>query len=308
MKQFALPIFFCLSFIALAAGQQRKIAFERGDSVWIANLDGTAATKIAEGSCPDISPDGARLAFNTNENQIVQPGRPPASPIRHIAFADSATGKVTIFKDILSDNCFGPVWSPDSSKLAFQIFVNDEWHLGWINADGSDFRLLKDVKPRNETFITSIDTVWAPAWSSDGRSIFCHDMDEIYEIDLDGNVLKKWELSTLQDQGNLSSDSRLSVSSDGRRLLVSLDVRHAGKAWMGAQRAVYVFDLATKIITRVSGEHDSVWNACWLTRDEFLCSLLKEHEEQLSIYWMSVNGNNSKLVTKEAGAPSVSAR
>jgi TolB protein len=115
-------------------------------------------------------------------------------PRRHIAVANIATGKVTIFKDIPSDNCFCPVWSSDGSKLAFHIFANKEWHLGWVNADGSDFHLLKDVKPRSDNpFARLIDTIWAPAWASDAKSIFCHDLANVYQIDLDENVLKKWE-------------------------------------------------------------------------------------------------------------------
>jgi TolB protein len=191
VKRFALPIFFCLSVSVLAAGQQRKIAFERGKNVWVANLDGTAARKIAKGSWPDISPDGTHLAFNTNENEIFQPGQPPAQPTRHIAVADLATGKLTILKKIPSDNCFGPVWSPDGTKLAFEILIKDQWHVGWVNADGSDFHLVKDIKRRTDTPARPVDTVWAPAWARDGESIFCHDFHNVYQIDLDGNVKKK---------------------------------------------------------------------------------------------------------------------
>jgi TolB protein len=43
------------------------IAFERADNVWVANLDGSGGRKSAKGSAPDISPDGQRLAFNTDE-------------------------------------------------------------------------------------------------------------------------------------------------------------------------------------------------------------------------------------------------
>ena len=42
MKALAICFFFCLAFKAHASGQQ-KIAFQRGDNVWIANIDGTTA-------------------------------------------------------------------------------------------------------------------------------------------------------------------------------------------------------------------------------------------------------------------------
>ena len=191
MKTLALPIFFCLGLAALAAGTERKLAFERGNSVWVANVDGTAAKKIAAGDLPNISPDGSRLAFNTNEDSKTRPG-----PERHIAVADLATGKVTVFKDIPSDNCFGPVWSPDGSKIAFSIMAEKEWHLGLVNADGSGFRFVKNAELKADAF-------GAPTWSVDGKSIFCHDLDNLYQIDLDGNVLKKWKLSEILTEAGM---------------------------------------------------------------------------------------------------------
>ena len=147
MKTLALPIFFCLGITALAAGSERKIAFERGNRVWIADLDGKAAKKITAGALPDISPDRSRLAFNTDEDSKTRPG-----PERHIAVADLASGKITIFKDIPSDNCFGPVWSPDGSKIAFPIMAEKEWQLGLVNADGSGFRFVKNAELKSDAF------------------------------------------------------------------------------------------------------------------------------------------------------------
>jgi hypothetical protein len=46
--------------VAAFAGE-RRIAFERSDAVYVANLDGTAEKKIADGIFPAISPDGRRV-------------------------------------------------------------------------------------------------------------------------------------------------------------------------------------------------------------------------------------------------------
>jgi len=297
VKTFALPIFFCLSIAALAVDPQRKIAFERGNNVWIANLDGTAAKKIAAGSLPNISPDGTRVAFNTDEDSKTRPG-----PERHIAVADLASGRVTIFKDIPSDNCFGPVWSPDGSKLAFSIMAENEWRLGLVNADGSGFRFVKNTALKSDAF-------GAPTWSGDSKSIFCHDLDNLFHIDLDGNVLKKWELSKVLTAAGMSGNDRLSVSPDGKTLLMNVDLaaEHERKNWDGPQPAIYELDLATEKTTRVTGKNDFVWDPCWLTNDEFLCLIQKEKENEPSLYRMSIKGNNARLLARHARTPSASA-
>ena len=120
---------------AVALAGPRKMAFERGDNIWVANIDGTSAKTIAAGALPDISPDGARVAFNNEGDAKNRPG-----PERHIAIADIGTGKVTVLKDIRSDNCFGAVWSPDGKQLAFMIMADKKWQLGLVNADCSGFR------------------------------------------------------------------------------------------------------------------------------------------------------------------------
>jgi hypothetical protein len=52
------PLFALLvSGAAIARAGDRRIAFERNDAIWIANRDGTAEKKVADGVFPAISPD-----------------------------------------------------------------------------------------------------------------------------------------------------------------------------------------------------------------------------------------------------------
>jgi hypothetical protein len=56
----------------------------------------------------------------------------------------------------------------------------------------------------------------------------------------------------------------------------------------------------------VSGEPDSVSDAYWLTRDEFLCVIEKGNEKESSLYRVSIDGKTRKLPVKHARWPSVS--
>ena len=246
---------------------------------------------------PEISPDGTRVAFNTDEDSKTRPG-----PERHIAVADLADGKVTVLKNIPSDNCFGPVWSPDGSKLAFSIMAEKEWHLGLVNADGSGFRFVQNAGLKSEAF-------GAPEWARDGKSIFCHDLDNIYQIDLNGNVLKKWELSKILTDASMNGGDRLSVSPDGKALLMDVDCgsEHERKNWDGPQPAIEKLDLSGDKAVRITGKDDFVWEPFWLSANEFLCIIQKENENRASIYRMSLDGKNPKLLVKHARTPSASA-
>jgi TolB protein len=297
MKQLTIATLLCVAFSGLSNAVERKIAYQHDENIFVADIDGKHPKKIAAGALPEISPDGTRIAFNIEGDAKTRPG-----PERHIAIADVASGKVTILKEIPSDNCFGPVWSPDGTNLAFSIMAEKEWHLGLVNADGSSFRFVRNAELKSEAF-------GAPEWARDGKSIFCHDLDNLYHIDLEGNVLKKWELSKILTDASMNSNDRLSVLPDGEALLMDVDcgAEHERKNWDGPQPAVYKFDLAGEKAVRVTGENDFVWEPFWLSKDQFLCIMQKENENEPSIYRMSLDGKNLKLLVKHARTPSASA-
>lgn len=297
MKRFAVVLFVCVAFSSLVTAGQRKIAYERGENIFVANADGTHSKKIAEGALPEISPDSTRIAFNTVEDAKNRPG-----PERHIAIADVANRKVTVLSNIPSGNCFGPAWSPDGKQLAFSIMADQAWQLGLVNADGSGFRFVKNADVRPEAF-------GAPEWARDGKSIFCHDLDNIYQIDLDGNVLKKWELAKILTDASMNGGDRLSVSPEGKALLMDVDcgAEHERKDWDGPQPAIERLDLTADKAVRVTGKDDYVWEPFWLNGNEFLCIMQKEKEKQPSIYRMTLDGKNPKLLVKHARTPSASA-
>jgi TolB protein len=180
--------------------------------------------------------------------------------------------------------------------------ADKEWQLGVVNADGTGFRFVKNTALKSDAF-------GAPEWARDGKSIFCHDLDNIYQIDLDGNVLKKWEIAHILTDASMNSGDRLSVSPDGKVLLMDVDCgsEHERKNWDGPQPAIEKFDITGDKAVRVTGKDDFVWQPFWLSNDEFLCIMQKENENDASIYRMSLDGKNAKLLVKHARTPSASA-
>jgi len=75
--------------------------------------------------------------------------------------------------------------------------------------------------------------------------------------------------------------------------------------WDGPQPAIYKFDPASEKAVRVTGKNDFVWEPFWLSNDQFLCILQNENEP--SLYRMSLDGKNAKLLVKRARTPSASA-
>jgi TolB protein len=296
MRKTVLLVLVLTAWIAKSSTVAPVIAFERNDAVWIANLDGTNQRKVADGISPAISPDGTRVAFTTVE-------KTGTTYVRHIAVAEIVTGQATVFKDVPSDNINYPQWSPDGKRILFSLRNNEVWDLATIAADGTALRLLKKGMPNQPT-------LYSPCWARNEGSIFCQDMTNIYQISLDGSVLAQWNIEKIIPNGGMSGDGRITVSPDGKRLLLSIDMgeEHHRKDWDGPLPALWTFEVATQKAVRITPKTLFGWDGCWIDKDNILFLNQPAGEKAASLYRMSIDGKNLKQLIKNARLPTVSAQ
>ncbi|MEI9897326.1 MAG: hypothetical protein WDN28_26565 [Chthoniobacter sp.] len=262
----------------------------------MANLDGSGAKKIGTGLFPDISPDGTRVAFNTEE----QTGQ--TSWARHIAVIDLASGQQTVFKDVPSENVYYPKWSPDGSQIAFTLYDGHNWHLVLIHADGTGFRYIKKAKD-------TAATLYSPCWARDGKSLFAEDMKNIYRLGLDGAAIAEWNIEKSIPNGDMSGDGRIDVSPDGQKLLLGIDMNEEAhrKDWDGPLPAVWTLDLVSKKATRLTPKKLFGWDGCWIDDSTLLFLSQAAGEKTASLYKMTLPaGTTSKALARDVRYPSVS--
>ena len=275
-----------------AAGE--VLVFQRGPDIFVTDLAGKKPRKLGSGDWPCVSPDGTQVACNTQHRN---------TPERHLAVVDIASKSVAVLSGIPSDNCHSPVWSPDGKRLVFQIFTGGEWHLGLVDADGTNFHYVRKAGEGRRTY-------WGAIWAPDGKSLYCQDMDAILQIDLDGKVLKKWPVDELTGgTGGFNSGSALAVSPDNSALLFDADMNEEVhlKGWDGPPQAIWILDLATAKARRITPKDFYAWQPCWVSQNEFLFNSpsRKSVDPRLIQRWNLADGKSS-LVVKDASAPSLS--
>jgi len=277
--------------MALGADAPKKIAFARdNNTIWVANMDGSGAKKVASsGVDPYISPDGTAVAFNT-EGKGTE---------RYIAVVNLGTGRTQVFKDVPSNNAFGPIWSPDGSKLLFYIFVNNNWDIGLINADGTGYRVLKAGDGDSHSYFSA-------CWMPDGQSIYCQDLANLYHMGLDGSIIKQWSLEKLCPGGDMDSSMRFAISADGKWMLMDVNSGEDPhrKDWDGPAPGVWIMDLRAETAKKLTPMF--WWEPCWATADSYVCIGQGVKEKLPSIYLRSLDGKTHKLLVKNATDPSVS--
>ncbi len=294
-------IFFILSLLTLFGWSEvtasPQIAFQRGEVIWVGKVDGAEAKKVAKGSAPDLSPDGKLIAFHTDNSS-------KGTVVRLIAVADVATQKVTLFrKQIPSDNCQRALWSPNGKQILFHIWADDDWHIAMINRDGSGFRyVLKSGADYN--------SYWSTSWAPDGKSFYAQDLRNLYQLDLDGKELKKWKLDSLFPGGSMNSGSNMSVSPDGKMLLLDIDMNDEEANmpdWDGPPPSIWSLDLAAKKATRLTPKGMVASEGCWLAPEQVLFVAQSPKEKEPFIYQIKLGERKWTRLLKDASAPSVAA-
>jgi len=156
------------------------------------------ASNPAEDRHPAWSPDGSKVAFDSDRNGNVD---------IYVMNADG-TDLIRLTDDPNRDQY--PAWSPDGSMIAFESNRDGDVEIYVMRTDGSN-----PINLTNNTF-----SDWDPCWSPDGTKIafesFRHGNSEIYLMNADGS-----------DQTNLTNNpanaTACSWSPDGSRIAFNTD-------------------------------------------------------------------------------------
>ena len=292
MKRLALLTYLAYAVVNTALAADQRIAFQRSDGVYIANLDASLVRKLTDGIFPAISPDGRFIAFTTVEGK-------DENPSHRLAVMEIGSGKRRLFERIPSDNSYCGGWSPDGNWIAFTMRTDDVWNLGIIKADGADFKLLR----KGDQAGTAL---YSPCWARDGKSIFCHDITNIYRLALDGSIAGQWKIDKIVPNGSMSGDGRIDVSPDGHRLLLSveMDEEYDRPDWDGPVPALWSFDLVTEVAVRLTAKNLFAWDGCWLDNINLLFVSQRPREKQTALYRTS--GRTLSRLIEDVRRPTVS--
>ncbi len=158
------------------------VEYVLSSNIWKAGFDSTTGTVEGEsvpvipGSRqtigPDVSPDGAWLAFHSGGNQ-------------HDIFVTRTDGKGRrqLTNDLYYDRF--PRWSPDGERIAFYSNRGGSTDIWTIRPDGSELRQITETPDHRLTH---------PAWSPDGLRMSCWDYEGQNSYIFDPN--KAWEEQT----------------------------------------------------------------------------------------------------------------
>lgn len=272
----------------IVKNDSRKMAFLNNESIRLFDFSTGETKSLINGSDPCISPDGEWVAYTESPTQ----GKDHSRIIRLINTTNSTK------KDFGIDdkNHYGAIWSPTGEYLAFNIMKNN-WHIGLIKPDGSDFKIIS---------IGSEIGLFGPTWSQDGKFIFAHDLNVLYKFSIEGELVEKFDLTSLfGDEFFFSSSTCFWFTSDNKKIVFEGEVDETFKGLNEPLSAIFSYDLETKKTSRIT-KKGLCANDLWIDKqDRIYFSGFENRKEPRKIYQTSLLDTTLIEVINNGTRPSI---
>ena len=253
----------------VAIGQRRSVqtpvaaqnsdALVFGDREWIYYLapNSSVPRRLVKGAFPALSPDHHRLVYCAPVSLAVS--APPAGTL--IIF-DLASGKSSV---VLKANAWlsHPRWAPNEEMIAFVFSPSGKSELHVIRPDGSQQRKIIAAEEQG------VNSIFNPAWSSDGQRLYFQDMTSLIEVSTLGKVRSMTPLGVItgEREAVTSSDSFVPCPTDANLFAFTKSVpgtRLFERTFGEPNTALFLYDSRTKTRKRLTPVDllaiDPVWS------------------------------------------------
>lgn len=264
------------------------LAYRHGEKIVVTSLDTMKQVSFSGATDPAISPDGTKLAYTISDSA----GR------RSIWVAD-LEHKTQAQLPVDNDNYYQAMWSPGGSKIAFSIFDKESrWKIGVINTDHSGYQMLGSTSPTD---------LYSPTWKNE-QELVGHDLTNLYTLNLSGEIINTQALTNLIGKElSLSSSNRFFYTKDAKKLVFNAGNTDVVSNPVGPNEAVYVVDLATKKISRISPEGFNASSVYVTADDQIFYSASKTSDSDFKVYTADLSGN-IKLIVEQGMSPTGASR
>lgn len=255
------------------------LAYQDGQKIVATSIDTLKQISFGGATDPAISPDGIKLAYTLTDS----------TGGRSIWIADMEN-KSQLKLQVNSNNYYQAVWSPSGSNLAFSIFTSKKlWKIGVIKSDNTGYQLID-----SESNIG----IYSPTWKNE-TELLGHDLTNLYTFNTKGKTIDTKLISGLIGKDFLlASSNRFFYTRDGKKLIFNVGNADVLDGLTGPSEAVYVLDVDSKEVNRISPKGINVPYLFVTADDRIFYSGAEKPFTQSKIYVSDLDGNIKTIVEK----------
>jgi Tol biopolymer transport system component len=255
------------------------LAYQDGLKIVATSIDTLKQISFGGATDPAISPDGNKLAYTLTDS----------AGGRSISVADmenKSQGKL----QVNSNNFYRAVWSPSGATIAFSIFsLKGLWKIGVIKTDNTAYQMIDSASSIN---------IYAPTWKNE-TELLGHDLTHLYTFNIQGKTIDTKPIADLIGKDfTLASSNRFFYTSDGKKLIFNVGNTDVLDGLTGPSEAVYILDLASKKVDRISPKGINVPYLFVTADDRIFYSGAEKPFTQSKIYVSDLSGNIKTIVDK----------
>lgn len=266
----------------------RKIAFQNGEFIYCYDFSTGVIKELVKGFDPCISPDGEWVAFTESKNS--------GNDFKRVINLVNVESSLIQNLEIKDDNHYGAIWSPDGKFIAFSI-MKENWQLGLIKPDKTGFKVLE---------LASDKSLYSPTWSRDGEFIFAHNLNVLYKINTNGELIEKYDLKKMF--GNdffFSSSTQFFMMLDHNTLIFEAEIDEIMDGFDGQLSAVFTYNLSTKETQRIT-KKGFCSSGLWIDeQDRIYFSGFEKSKEPHAIFQTNLNENKPTKIIEKGHRPSI---
>ena len=257
-------------------------AYARDGKIYVYNESTKKDSFLTEGMNPCLSPSGQQVAFTESPNTD-----------RQISVIDVQTKKKTRLA-VDNNNFFGAMWSPDGNYIAFNYYVQDKasWRIGIIDKENRNFRTITNFKKWG-------DGAYSPTWTPDSKKIIVNTLDTIIIYQLDGTVIREYNVDSITKEHGISSNTNFFLTSDESKIIFN-GTSEDESSGDGPSEAIYSFDFSTNKVSRITPKGLDCGEIFLQNNHVILFTAVDRKTNKLSAYKIKI-GESLQLLFSDCG-------
>jgi dipeptidyl aminopeptidase/acylaminoacyl peptidase len=215
---------------------------------------------------------------------------------RFIVIVDLESKKISKL-NVPNNNYYEPSWSPDCKYISFNVLDSNNWQVGLINLENSDFRIIKT---------DSFFGLSGATWTNDSKNIIASSSN-LFKFDLEGNIVDTIDLrKKLGNKCDCVVGAKNLYTANSDYLVFDCGMPEGMKNVDGPVIALFAYNFKTNELNRLTPKGMYVQDFDLGRDNKIIFTGSRENDKYSNIYQVNLTNKKIEILIKNGSKPTMS--